>query len=231
MNLRCYLKLWVVHYRLGNKNMSLSLQEAQNLITALKEKEISLGRAPETWYTYENHVYGVAKVAKTIASHIESMDADEVYVSALLHDISRTEEDKEQRFHGILGYEKLIDKDETAARSAILHMFPWGKISSFEKCSKMFFEKREDYDFVADFINNTKLNDVDLLIQLSDSLANKDGIVTLERRAKEYSERHGVEIPQSVIQPRQELKTYFDRKLGLNIYNLFSKQPLQTRER
>ncbi len=205
--------------------MYLSIQEAQNLITQLKEKEISLGRAPETWFTYENHVYGVANVAKTIASHIKNMDADKVYISAILHDICRTEEDREQRFHGILGYEKLIDKDEKAARAAILHMFPWGKIPPFEKCSKMFFEKIEDYNFVADFINNTELNDVDLLIQLSDSLANKDGIVTLEQRAKEYSERHGIEISPSVIQPRQELKTYFDKKLGLNIYNFFSQKP------
>ncbi len=201
--------------------MSLSVQEAQNLITELKEKEISLGRAPETWFTYENHVYGAANVAKTIASHIASMDADKVYISALLHDISRTEEDREQRFHGILGYEKLLDKDEAAARSSILHMFPWGKIPPFEKCSKMFFEKRDDYDFVANFINNTELNDVDLLIQLSDSLANKDGIVTLEQRVKEYAERHDVAIPQSFIQPRQELKTYFDKKIGSNIYGLF----------
>lgn len=83
--------------------MSLSIQEAKDLINNLKEKEIALGRAPETWYTYENHVYGAANVAKTIASKIKGMNADEIYIYALLHDICRTEEDREQRFHGILG--------------------------------------------------------------------------------------------------------------------------------
>ncbi len=83
--------------------MSLSIQEAKDLINNLKEKEIALGRAPETWYTYENHVYGAANVAKTIASKIKGMNANEIYICALLHDISRTEEDREQHFHGILG--------------------------------------------------------------------------------------------------------------------------------
>lgn len=211
--------------------MSLSVQQAKDLITKLKEKEIALGRSPETWYTYENHVYGAANVAQTIAAKIKDMNPEKVYISALLHDISRTEEDREKRFHGLLGYEKLIDKDEAAARSAILHMFPWNKISSFANCSKMFYNNKKDYDFVASYLQSTKPTDTDLLIQLADSLANKNGIVTLEQRAKEYSERHRVEITQEVIQPRYELKTYFDKKVGCNIYNLFTKLPTPTRER
>ena len=51
--------------------MSLSIQDAKGLIAEVKEREIALGRAPETWYTYENHVYGVANVARTIASKIK----------------------------------------------------------------------------------------------------------------------------------------------------------------
>lgn len=211
--------------------MSLSIQDAKDIIVELKEKEIALGRAPKTWYTYENHIYGVANVAKTIASKIKGLKPDEIYISALLHDVCRTEEDRKQRFHGILGYEKLIDKDEAAARSAILHMFPWNKISSFEKCSKMFYDNKKDYDFVASYLQSTEPKDTDLLIQLADSLANKDGFVTLEQRAKEYSERHGVAIRPEEIEPRYELKAYFDKKVGCNIYNLFTKLPTPTRER
>ena len=116
----------------------LTKTEAKSLIDQLRDKEISLGRAPETWYTYENHVLGVAKVAQTIAQKIEGLNPDRIYVAAMLHDISRTEEEREKRFHGILGYEKLINLDADAARSAITHMFPWNIMPSFESCSKMF---------------------------------------------------------------------------------------------
>ena len=211
--------------------MTLSLQDAKDLITALKEKEIALGRAPETWYTYENHVFGTASVARTIAAKIKHMNPEQVYISALLHDISRTGEDREQRFHGLLGYEKLIDKDENAARSAITHMFPWNKIPAFEHCSKMFYGNKKDYDFVADYIQNTSITDIDLLIQLADTMANKDGIVTLEQRAQEYAERFNIIIPQEKLQPRYDLKAYFDKKIGCDIYKLFTKLPSPTKER
>ena len=136
----------------------------------------------------------------------------------MLHDICRTEEDRKQRFHGILGYEKLKDIDEKSARSSLLHMFPWNKLPEYEKCSKIFFNKKEDYDFIANFIKTHKTTDEDLLIQLADSLANKDGIVTLEQRAKEYYERRGEEVPQ--IEARYKLKSYFDKKVGCDIYSL-----------
>lgn len=198
----------------------LSARQAKQLISELKEREISLGRQPETWYTYENHITGVANVAKAIALKIPYMKADEIYVSALLHDICRTEEERKQRFHGILGYEKLKDIDEKAARSALLHMFPWNKLPEYEKCSKMFFNKKDDYDFITNYISSHETIDEDLLIQLADSLANKDGIVTLEQRAKEYSERHSMQIPREMIEPRYKLKSYFDNKIGCDTYGL-----------
>lgn len=202
----------------------LSVEQARKLITELKEREISLGRQPETWYTYENHITGVANVAKTIALRIPNMNADEIYISALLHDICRTEESRQQRFHGILGYEKLKDIDEKSARSALLHMFPWNKLPEYGKCSQIFFNKKDDYDFIINYINTHKITDADLLIQLADSLANKNGIVTLEQRAKEYSERHGIEIPKEMIEPRYKLKSYFDTKVGCDIYGLLLNQ-------
>lgn len=211
--------------------MSLSIQEAKNLINQLKDKEIAQGRAPETWYTYERHIFGVANVARTIATKIKDIDSDEVYISALLHDICRTEEDREKRFHGILGYEKLIDKDKKAARAALLHMFPWNKLPSFEKCSKMFYGNKKDYNFVANYIKENAITDSDLLIQLSDGLANKDGIVTLEQRAAEYSQRHGIIIPAGMIEPRYKLKAYFDKKIGGDVYKLFTPLSIQVKER
>ena len=215
--------------------MSLSIQEAKDLISDVREREITLGRAPETWYTYENHVYGTANVAQTIATHIKGLNPKEIYVSALLHDICKTEENRVQRFHGILGYEKLIDKDEKAARSAIVHMFPWNKISPFEKCSQMFFGNKKDYDFVVAYLNENEATDSDFLIQLSDTLANKNGLVTIEQRAQEYAQRNGLNLSSSMIQemlaPRFELKTYFDKKIGRDVYSLFHHNLPFSRER
>lgn len=42
---------------------------------------------------------------------------------------------------------------------------------------------------------------MDLLIQLADGLANKDGFVTLEQRARDYSERHGVPNKKEMVEP------------------------------
>lgn len=198
----------------------LTIKKAKALIQELKEKEITLGRKAETWFTYENHVMTAANIAKTIASKIPGMNAENVCVSAMLHDICRTEEDREQRFHGILGYEKLKDIDEKSAISALLHSFPWNVLPEYEQYSQMFFYKKEDYDFIASFIKSHQTTDEDLLIQLADSLANKDGVVTLEQRAKEYSERHGIEITPEEIEPRYKLKAYFDAKVGCDIYDL-----------
>ena len=211
--------------------MSLSIQDAKGLIAEVKEREIALGRAPETWYTYENHVYGVANVARTIASKIKGMDEEQAYVNALLHDVCRTNERQIGRFHGVLGYEKLIDKDESAARSALLHMFLGNKLKPFEECSQMFFDNRSDYDFVADYVNHTTVTDEDLLIQLADNLSNKNGFVTIEERARDLSERKGISLDKEWLDMRYELKKYFDKKVGTDIYNLFRKINIPSRER
>lgn len=201
--------------------MVLSIAQAQDEIEKLKKHEISLGRAPATWYTYHNHVYGVAKAAQTVASQIPSMNTDRLYVMALLHDICRTEDERLGRFHGILGYEKLIQKDPDAARSSLLHTFLWNKLPPYSEMEKLFYHKKSDYDFVADFIRKNPPIEEDYLIQLCDYLANKDGFVTIEQRIAELIERRGnkpfFEAKTLII---NELKRYFDQKIGCNIYDL-----------
>ena len=159
--------------------MSISINEAHSLLEQLKQQEISLGRAPDTWYTYENHVIGTAELAWLIASEIKEMNPDKLYVKGLLHDICRTEEDRKQRFHGILGYEKLIQKDSDVARACLLHMFLWNKLPPYQECHDLFYQKEEDYNFIAEYIINHNPSNEDYLIQLCDYLANKDGYVTL----------------------------------------------------
>lgn len=203
--------------------MSLSIADAENLIETLKKEEISLGRNPKTWYTYENHVFSAAEVAKKLAKKLNLENVEQIYISALLHDISRTEENRKQHFHGILGYEKLIKKDINAARAAITHMFPLFKIPPFEECYKMFFNNKQDYDFVVKYLKNTKLNDIDLLIQLSDILANKDGIVTIEQRLDELKIRNKEPFAPQIVENYYKIKEYFEKKLNLSIYEIIFK--------
>lgn len=200
--------------------MSLSRSEAEGLIEILKQKELSLGRAPNTWYTFHNHVFGAAQVAQILSEKIDGMNPNEMYVLALLHDISRTEEDREQRFHGILGYEKLKDIDEKAARSALSHMFVFHQLPDYTLCAPMFYHKKEDYDFVADFLSNTHLSDEDLLIQLADTLSNKYGFVTIEQRLNEYAKRHPTADLQPIYEKAVRLKNYFDDRIGEDVYKV-----------
>jgi len=201
--------------------MSLSIQQANEIIAEIKARDTAIGRDMSRWWMYENHIRTAANIAKTIASKIDSMDESQAYINALLHDVCRTNERQEARFHGVTGYEKLINKDEKAARSALLHMFVWNKLQPYEKCSQMFFENKKDYAFVANFIQNTKTSDEDLLIQLADNLSNKDGFVTIEQRAQDLSERRGIKLDKEWLDSRYSLKLYFDKKVGCNIYDLF----------
>lgn len=203
--------------------MTLSIQEAEDIIAEVKARDTAIGRDMSRWWMYENHIRAAANIAKTIASKIDDMDETQAYICGLLHDVCRTNERQEARFHSITGYEKLIDKDEMVANSVLVHMFPWNEIPPYEECKDMFFENKEDYDFIVEYTKNNSPNDYNLLTQMADSLSNKNGIVTLEQRAKEYSERHGVNILSSMIEPRYRLKSYFDKKVGGNIYDLIIK--------
>ena len=201
--------------------MTISLVRAKKLIEELRDRDIYYGRDPATWCFYERHIYGTAEIAKMIASEIKNMDPNKVFFMGLLHDISRTEENRLQRFHGILGYEVLINEDKDAARSSLLHMFPWNKLPPYSECKKSFFNIKKDYDFIDDFIKNNPATDEDYLIQLCDNLANKNGFVTLEERAKEYIIRHGNVSVDDILIHGKELKDYFEAKIGHDIYDFY----------
>ena len=202
--------------------MVISVKQAQKMIDDLRDQEITLGRDPKTWFTYENHVYGTAEIARRVATELKNTDPERMYVKGLLHDICRTEEGRVKRFHGVLGYEKMIERDEDVARGCLLHSFTWNKLLPYQKCAVPFFYHREDYQMVADFIEKNPPTDEDYLLQLCDNLANKNGFVTLEERLKDLIERHGPSEFIGNIETMNKLKKYFDDKIGHDVYDLFN---------
>lgn len=77
------------------------------------------------------------------------------------------------------------------------------------------------------YLNEHEATDSDFLIQLSDTLANKNGIVTIEQRAEEYAQRNGLNLTSSLVQemlaPRFELKECFDKKIGVMFTSFLQK--------
>lgn len=201
--------------------MYVTIQEAKHIINAVHERWISLGRNPDTLYMYDNHIYGAAKIAQTIAAKTDSIDHEKAYVKALLHDIAKIDESPESmvgRFHGLLGYEMFKDRDPGVARACLLHEFPWNKVALYEK---KFLGNKDDYEFTLDYVTKHPLQDEDLLIQLADGMANKNGLVTLEQRREEYEARFKIKLPTELTESYLEIKKHFDKKLGFNIYDLF----------
>lgn len=200
----------------------IDYQQAQNFILEQKKLALSRGRPENTWFFFHNHVYGCAAIAKVIAREV-GLDPHFAALSALLHDIGKIREDIEHRFHGVIGYFMLKDLDEGVARSCLIHTFPFNQIDEYEKCSAMFFDKRDDYDFTAQYLAAHPANDYDRLVQLADSLSNAYGFVTVEQRAEEYAKRCGVPVSDGMTQAIKKLKSYFDRKMGADIYSLYGK--------
>ena len=204
--------------------MTISVSEAEKMVVEVEARWVSLGRNPDTLYMYDNHVRGSARVARTIAEKVGGINPEKAYISALLHDIAKIDESPEStlgRSHCILGYERLKDIAPDIARSCLLHEFPLDIIPSYEECREKLWDNRADYDFIVDYAGKIVPEDTDFLVQLADLMANKDGLVTIERRVKEWEERRNAIFPESITALYKKIKAYFDAKIGGDVYDLF----------
>ena len=95
---------------------SEDVKDAEAFIERMKEQRLTSGTLSlEQSHSFSTHVEGAAYVARTIALHIPEMRddpklIDQVYISALLHDIGRLDEKQKKCFHGFLGFEILNGK-------------------------------------------------------------------------------------------------------------------------
>jgi hypothetical protein len=164
------------------------------------------------------HSEFVALAAKNIAHECQDLNENTAYVLGLLHDIGRRYGFSHIK-HILDGYNFLIDLGYPfAAQIALTHSFPNKNIKScFGKvdCSA------KELVFLREFLKEVKYTAYDELIQLCDALALPSGFSLLEKRMVDVFLRHGpCEFMQEKWLKTFEIKTKFEKKMAMNIYDL-----------
>lgn len=173
--------------------------------------EEAVGCNPGAW---EMHSVHVANAARAVAGQCGGLDPDKAYVLGLLHDIGR-------RFgvshlaHVYDGYHYLMALGyPEAAKVALSHSFNLQKLDDYIGKFDVAKEKQEE---IAALLSGMTYDDYDYLIQLCDSIAKADGIVSLEERMNDVKGRYGY-YPQEKWDRNIELKKYFEEKMGKELY-------------
>ena len=212
---------WVLKKTVGDSSLS-----RKYLVRSGKVKELNLTTAIElledAWCgnpgAWKEHSYYVAEAARIIALHTKKMDSNKAYILGLIHDIGRKFGISHLK-HAIDGYRYLSNLGYAyEAEICLTHSFPIKIVESYSgslDCTK------EEIDFLSDFLPKTTYNDYDLLIQLCDAIASKDGFCVLEERLIDVAIRNGVnEFSIEKWKRFKELKIYFDKLVGADIYYL-----------
>lgn len=187
------------------------------MVPTIKEAEELLKEAepynPGLWV---NHSQIAAFCAMTIASCYEDMDSEKAYVLGLLHDIGRRFGTRHMG-HVYDGYHYMtsLGYDEVA-RVCLTHSFSIQEINTY--IGKVDVTDQE-YDLVKHALSELTYDDYDRLIQLCDALADAQGVVNVEVRMADVKKRYGC-YPPDKWNKTLELKAYFDKKTGHDIYSL-----------
>ena len=187
----------------------------------------------------EKHSQNVARIAETIAQIIEQKEdgsdknnrkqfsADIVYAAGLLHDIGRCPKKDVGLRHPIIGYEMLKKEGlEIPARIAMTHTYyGYPEIDRTE-----FWEELDDESIkiTKKFMDEVELSDVDLLIQLADTMGHRLGVMTISDRFSDILMRHNIRSAGEHLGELYRIKQYFDKKTGMNIYELFRDEIIKT---
>ena len=192
--------------------------EADKLINEAEQ------RNPGAWI---GHSKTAAFCARAIAKRCDNLDADTAYILGLLHDIGilgllhdigRREGVTDMR-HIIYGYNFMTSLGYyDCARICLTHSFSYKDIHSYNGQNDC---TAEETEFIKSFIENTEYNDYDKLIQLCDALALPDGATYIEKRLVDVVMRRGFnDLTVPKWKAFLDLKDYFDRKTGTDIYSL-----------
>lgn len=160
-----------------------------------------------------DHSRFTALCAERIAAQCEGMDVDKAYVLGLLHDIGRKFGVKHlghiydgYRYMCELGYDEV-------ARICLTHSFSIQNIHDYIGNFDIPQEQQEELETA---LAQVVYDDYDRLIQLCDSLAGAEGIMSIEERMADVKRRYG-SYPQEKWDKNISLKRLFAEKTGGNI--------------
>lgn len=165
-----------------------------------------------------NHCRLVALCAEKIAAAV-GLDENKAYVCGLLHDIGR-------RFgvrhlgHVTDGYFYMMSLGfDEVAKICLTHSFPCNSIDDY---IGKFDITAEELNLLQEKLKSVEFDDYDRLIQLCDSLAGGESIMTIEERMNDVKNRYGF-YPKAKWNKNLEIKDYFEKKLGKDIYSVIKK--------
>lgn len=191
----------------GDYCMNPSRERAQELLTE------AAACNPGPW---ERHSYLVARCAERIAQACGDMDPERAYVLGLLHDIGRKFGVSHLR-HVYDGWTYLKSLGyEEAAKSCLTHSFCLQRLEDYVGRADITKEQRQELE---NALAETVYDDYDRLIQLCDSLAGGEAILSIEERMLDVKRRYGG-YPQDKWDKNLELKDYFEKKAGRDIYEV-----------
>lgn len=168
---------------------------------------------PGAWV---NHSKITARCAEQIAGACTGMNSEKAYIVGLLHDIGRKFGVKHMG-HIYDGYHYMLELGyDEAAKICLTHSFSIQNIQDYiGRFDITDYELRELEAALA----AAKYDDYDRLIQLCDSMAGAEGVMTMEARMSDVARRYG-NYPQEKWDKNMELKDYFSAKAGMDIYEI-----------
>ena len=190
-----------------------SREEAENLLVWASDQN------PGPWV---EHCRCTGRAAETIAQKCD-LNAERAYVSGLLHDIGyySYRDGKGEKDHIFAGYDLMMKKGYgDIAKICLSHSFSYkdtrALASSYINCND------EEEAFITAFLTETIYDEYDKLIQLCDALCLPQSVVILEKRLIEVVMRKGFgDFTLNKWSSWFSLKDYFDKRCGMNIYNMF----------
>lgn len=198
---------------------------------------------------WEGHSFNVARACEKIARAMEKkgypINPKLAYASGLLHDIGRSAGKQVGLSHPIIGYKMLTEWAEkmkkehprldnkrkemlsVPAQVAMTHTYYGYKTVDRSEFWEEFKDK-EELKFTQDFMEKVRLTDYDRLVQLVDNMAHHLGVMTISDRFSDIVIRHNLRDAGAHLKKLYKLKSYFDEKVGFNIYLLFKSDIIRT---
>ena len=83
-------------------------------------------------------------------------------------------------------------------------------------------------EFTQAYMKGAEISDLDLLVQLADNMGHAMGVMTISDRFSDILIRHGIRSAGGHLRELFRIKQYFDKKAGINIYELFRDEIIRT---